>query len=209
MVSIPRARAMSHTAFTGVIWPVMLIMWEMRISRVRSVIPFSNAAVISFEVLRRNRNLNELELEVFPLLTLTQRGEHARVILSGGENFVAGFEVHAHEQSLERFRSVARDRDFFTVAAEQLGQAGANGFRLRLEDLPHRVSGRVFLFPDVTNQRLSHDARTGRHAAVIQIDDAARDAERVLNGGPVIFVSCRFFRRETRNGLRRCFDIVQ
>ena len=47
MVSIPRARARSQTAFTGVIWPVMLIMCEMRISRVRSVIPFSNAAVIS------------------------------------------------------------------------------------------------------------------------------------------------------------------
>ena len=103
------------------------------------------------EVLRRNRNLNELKLEVFPFLTLTQRGEHARVILSGGKNFVAGFEVHAHEQSLERFRSVARDRDFFAIAAEQLGQARANGFRLRLEDLPHRVSGGVFLFPDVTN----------------------------------------------------------
>ena len=147
------------------------------------------------EVLRRNGNLNELKLEVFPLLTLTQRGEHARVILSGGENFVAGFEIHAHEQSLERFRSVACDRDFFAVAAEQLGQARANGFRLRLENLPHRVSGRVFLFPDVTNQRLSHDPRTGRHAAVIQIDDAARDAERVLDGGPVIFVRRHFFRR--------------
>jgi len=53
------------------------------------------------EVLRRNRNLNELELEVFPFFALTHCDEHARVVLGGGENFVAGFEVHAHEQSLK------------------------------------------------------------------------------------------------------------
>ena len=55
------------------------------------------------EVLRRNRNLNELELEVFPFFPLTHCSEHARVVLGGGENFVTGLEVHAHEQSLERF----------------------------------------------------------------------------------------------------------
>ena len=113
------------------------------------------------------------------------------------------------EQSLERLRSVARDRDLFAIAAEQFGQAGANGFRLRLEDLPHRVSGGVFLFPDVTDQRLGHDPRTGRNAAIVQVDDAARNAERVLNGGPVIFVRGRFFRGEMRDVLRRCFDIFQ
>ena len=93
------------------------------------------------EVLRRNRNLNKLQFEVFAFFALTQRGEHARVILSGGENFVAGFEVHPIEKNLERLGSVAGDRDFFAIAAEQFGQAGANGFRLRLEDLPHRVGG--------------------------------------------------------------------
>src|SRR4029077_2745245 len=53
------------------------------------------------EVLRWNRNLNELELEVFPFFALTHCGEHARVVLGGGENFVAGLEVHPHEQSLK------------------------------------------------------------------------------------------------------------
>ena len=60
------------------------------------------------EVLRRNRNLNELELEIFPFFPLTQCGEHARVVLGGGENFVARFEVHAHEQNLERLRRIAQ-----------------------------------------------------------------------------------------------------
>src|SRR5204863_10091936 len=106
--------------------------------------------------------------EVFASLSLTEGREHARVILRGGENFIAGFEIPSHEQGLERLRSVARDRDFFAIAAEQLGQARGNGLTLRLEDLPHRVSSGVFLFPNVTNQRLSHNQRAGRNAAVVQ-----------------------------------------
>src|SRR5215831_19614082 len=51
------------------------------------------------EVLRWDRNLNEFKLEVFSFLALTQRREHARVILRGRENFIAGFEIHAHEQN--------------------------------------------------------------------------------------------------------------
>ena len=159
------------------------------------------------EILWRNRNLNELELEIFPFFPLTQCGEHPRVVLGRGENFVAGFEVHAHQQNLKRLRRVARDRDLFAIAAEQLGQAGANGFRLRLEDLPHRVSGGVFLFPDVTNERLGHDPRAGRDAAIVQVDNAACDTERVLDNGPVVFIRGRFFRREMRDSLRRCFDV--
>src|SRR5262249_31854963 len=49
------------------------------------------------EVLWRDRNLNEIELEVFAFFPLAQGREHARVILSSGENFVARLEVHAHE----------------------------------------------------------------------------------------------------------------
>ena len=161
------------------------------------------------EVLRRNRNLNQLELQAFAFLALAQRGQHARIILGGGENFVAGFEVHAHQQNLERLGSVARDRDLFAIAAEQFRQAGANGFRLRLENLPHRVGGGVFLLPDVTDQRFGHDPRAGRNAAVVQVDDAARDGERVLNDGPVVFVHGRLFRRQMRDGFRRGFDVFQ
>ncbi len=159
------------------------------------------------EVLRRNRNLDELKFEAFSFSPLTQGGEHARVILGSGENFVVRLEVHAHEQNLERLGSVARNRDLFAVAPEQFGQAGANGFRLRLEDLPHRVGGGVFLFPDVTHQCFGHDPRAGRNAAVVQVDDPAGDAEGFLDGGPVVFVQGRFFRREMRDALRRCFDI--
>src|SRR5436309_15639398 len=53
------------------------------------------------EVLWRNGNLNELKLEAFSLLTLAQRGKHARIILSGSENFITRSKVHPHQENLE------------------------------------------------------------------------------------------------------------
>src|SRR5438874_1497852 len=91
------------------------------------------------EVLRWNRNLNELKLQAFSLLTLTQRGKHARIILGSGENFIAGLKVHAHQKNLEGLGSIARDRNLFAIAAEQFRQAGTNRFGLRLENLPHGI----------------------------------------------------------------------
>src|SRR5437870_13055528 len=41
MVPMPRTRAMSQTAFTGVIWPVMLIWCEMRMRRVGTYAEFA------------------------------------------------------------------------------------------------------------------------------------------------------------------------
>src|SRR5207248_7005404 len=67
----------------------------------------------------------------------------------------------------------------------------------------------VFLLPDVTDQRLSYNPRARRNAAVIQVDDAARDSERILNDGPVILIHGRFFRGQMSYCLRRGFDGFQ
>src|SRR5207237_2026138 len=109
----------------------------------------------------RNRNLYQVELYAFALFTLADRRQHPSVILSGRQNFIAGFEIHPEQKRLERFRGVASDGNFFTITTEQFSQSGANRFRLRLEDLPHRVRGSVLLLPDVTHQSFSHDARAG------------------------------------------------
>src|ERR1700730_11052696 len=50
------------------------------------------------EVLWRNGNLNQLKLQAFPLLPLTERGKHARIILGGGENFITRLKIHAHQE---------------------------------------------------------------------------------------------------------------
>ena len=151
------------------------------------------------DVLWRNRNLDQVELDAFALFALANRRQHAPVVLRRGEHFIAGLQIHPEQQRLEPFRCVARDGDLFAIAAEQFGQPGANRFRLRLENLPHRVSGRVLLLPDVTHQRFGHDARAGTDAAVVQIDDAARDGEGVLNRRPVVFIHRRLFRRQMRD----------
>src|SRR5207253_11456348 len=62
---------------------------------------FFNSRGNFIEVLRRNGSLNQLELEAFSLLPLTERGQHARIILGGGENFVTRLEVHPHQKNLE------------------------------------------------------------------------------------------------------------
>ena len=53
------------------------------------------------QILRRDGNLDQLEYEAFTLFALAQSCQHARVVLSGSKNLVAGFEVYAHEQNFE------------------------------------------------------------------------------------------------------------
>ena len=57
----------------------------------------------------------------FAQFALAQGVEHSRVILRRGQNLVARFEIHSHQKDFERFRGVARDRDFFRRTAENLG----------------------------------------------------------------------------------------
>src|SRR5260370_39778511 len=51
------------------------------------------------DVLWRNRNLDQVQLDAFALLALSNRRQHPAIVLSGGENLVAGFQVHP--ESLE------------------------------------------------------------------------------------------------------------
>src|SRR5215207_703085 len=54
------------------------------------------------QVLGWNRDLHQLEQEAFTTLALAQRGQHARVVLRRGKDFIAGFEIHSHQKNLER-----------------------------------------------------------------------------------------------------------
>ncbi len=127
----------------------------------RLVIPLFKSCGDLAQVLWRNWNFDQLQHQAFALFALAESRQHARVVLSSSENFVTGFEIHAHQQNLERLRRVARDRNLFAVATKHFGEAGADRFRLRLEYLPHRVGRRVFLLPDVTDQSFGNDSRAG------------------------------------------------
>src|SRR5437016_13889824 len=52
-------------------------------------------------VLWRNRNLDEVELDAFALFALTNRSQHTSIILRGGQNFIAGFQIHPEQKCLE------------------------------------------------------------------------------------------------------------
>src|ERR1043165_3864181 len=150
------------------------------------------------DVLWRNRNLDEVESDTLALFALANRRQHSAVVLRRRQAFTAALKIHSEQQRLEPFRSAARNGYLFTVAAEQLGEPGTNRFRLRLAKLPHLVRRALFLLPDVTYQRFGHDARAGTDTAVVQVDDAARHGESILDRRPVVFIHRRLFRRQMR-----------
>src|SRR5258708_9608195 len=129
----------------------------------------------------RNRNLDQVQLDACALLALSNRRQHTAIVLSGGENLVAGFQVHSEEQSFQRLGSVARDGNLFAITAEQFRQSGANSFRLRLENLPPRVSGPFFLLPDVTHHRVGVESPPRWDAALFSSSEPAPVGKRVLN----------------------------
>src|SRR6266498_1385282 len=113
------------------------------------------------EVFRWNGYFYQLQDQTLASLALPQSCQHASIILGGSKNLVTRLEIHSHQQNLERFRCIAGDGNLFTIAPKYFCETGPYRLRLRLEDLPHRVSGRVFLLPDVTHQRFSDNAGTG------------------------------------------------
>src|SRR5829696_5502274 len=59
--------------------------------------PFFKGCRNLAEILWRDWDLHELEHETFATFTLSQRGQHARVVLRRGEYLVARFEIHSHQ----------------------------------------------------------------------------------------------------------------
>ena len=122
-------------------------------------------------------------------LALLPGGDHARIILIGGDDLVAGFQLHAELDNLERLAGVARDGDLFGVAAEHAGQAAAHGFDAGVEHVPHVVGRVQVLHLEIAHLGVHHDFRRGRDAAVIQVDHVAIDREGVADVQPEVFVA--------------------
>ena len=68
--------------------------------------------------------------------------QHARVILIGRQHFIAGFQVQAELADFQRFAGVARDGDFFHIAAEIQRQPPPDALDLRVQVPPHSVDRR-------------------------------------------------------------------
>ena len=101
---------------------------------------------------------------------LLPRIEHARVVLVGGHDLVAGLQVDPELRDLQRLAGIARDGKLLGVAAELGGQLRAHRLDVRLEHLPHVVHRRLVRDVEVPLHRLVDDARAGADAAVVQVD---------------------------------------
>src|SRR6185369_1208274 len=53
------------------------------------------------DVLWRNRNSNQVQLNAFALFTLANRCEHARIVLRRSQHFIAGLEIETEQQCFQ------------------------------------------------------------------------------------------------------------
>ena len=120
--------------------------------------------------------------------------EHARIVLVGGQHFVAALQVDAVLRILQRFAGVARDGDLFGVAAGGLRQAAAHLLHLVFQNADHGVvRPHVGVF-QVAPHRILYRARRGADVAVVEVDDVAIHAEGGADLAPEIFVRGDLFR---------------
>ena len=151
---------------------------------------------------RRDREVDARHLDLLAPHALIPGGEHAAVVLLGGEHLVAGLEVDAVLRDLQRLARVARDGNLLGVAAELGGEPAARGFAVLFE-LPAEVDGRLVRKVEIAFERLVHDARARAAVAVIEVDERAIQRERLLNLAPVELILCHVIRRSAGD-LRGC-----
>ena len=101
----------------------------------------------------RGRDLDVLDVDAFPAHPLAEGGEHPAVVLGGGEDLVAGLQIHPQQQDLHRLGGIPDERDFFGVAPEDRREPLPHVLLPGLQDLPHRVHGGLFLLPGVADER--------------------------------------------------------
>ena len=137
---------------------------------------------------------NEIVLRTMPSRRSRWRKvvEHARIVLIGGQDLVAGLQVDAVLRVLQRLAGVARDGHLFGIAAGGGGEMPAHAFDAALQDVDHGVVRPHVAVIEVAPHGLLHGARRRADVAVVQIQDVAVDGEG----------SCGFRSRSPRPGRR-------
>ena len=92
---------------------------------------------------RRRREWDLSEHQSFTPRALVPCGEHATVILVGGQDLVTSLEIEAELCDFQGLTGIAGDGHFFGITSERPGQPLPYALHLRLEDLPHRVDRRL------------------------------------------------------------------
>ena len=136
----------------------------------------------------RHREGHRHQLDAVAPLPLAEGHQHARIILVGGQDLVAGLEVDAVLHDLVGLAGVAGDRHFLGVAARHLGQVLAHPLDLGIEHIDHGLDRAHVGIGEIAAHRVLHRDRRGTDIAIVEIDDVAIDGEGVADIGPVILV---------------------
>ncbi len=185
---MPCSRPRRTMSRTGRICPVRLVMCVTSKTFVRGVIAWRNRSTTCDGGRRRNGELDGLDDDALAPRALFPRRDHARVVLRRVDDLVAGLQLDAGDQVLERFGGVARDRHFLGVAAELGGELAAARFDAGLEDHPHLVDGDFVREAQVPDHLLEDVRRRGAAAAVVEVDQRPVHVEGPGDPGPVRFV---------------------
>ena len=136
-----------------------------------------------------DREGNGFEPDAVAALALSEGREHAGVVLIGGEDFVAGFEVEAELGDFEGFAGITSDGDLFGVDTGSFGDHAAGGFDFGFEFPDHGVIRAHVGVVEVAAHGFLDAARGGAGVAVVEVDDGAVSGEFVADAGPEVFVS--------------------
>ena len=131
-------------------------------------------------------DLNELNTLASP--PLFDRCDHARIVLVGGQHFVARLQVYAEEAGFQRFASVSRDGDLFRIDAKESRKPTSNRLNLRLQCPPHVEAWGLVAELEIPPKRILDDARRGADTTVVEIGDVPIQDEGLLDLSPEIFV---------------------
>ena len=139
---------------------------------------------------RRNRELDLLQHDAVAAFALLPGGDHARVILIGGEHFVARLQAPCR---VERSPAPSLALRVMAISSgsqpNDSRQPAPHRFDARIENVPHVVRRVQVLHFEIADLGVHHDLRRGRDAAVVQIDHVAIDGERMADVEPEVFIA--------------------
>ena len=152
-------------------------------------------------VAHRHGVIQLLEHDFFAPLALLPSGNHARIVLAGRQDFVAGLQVQAKLRDLQRLAGVARDGNGLGIGVPHQREFLAHVFDSRLQVVPHAVRRKLIAVADGIDLRFQHAVRRRRHPAIIEVDELGIARVRVANFLPVFFVTGQILRRDVRVGV--------
>src|SRR6185437_3592340 len=116
-----------------------------------------NAGSEIVEAGRGNREGDLLENDSVAAFALLPGCDHVWIVLIRRQDFVTALELYAELNRFESLAGVARDGNFFRIAAEGFRKPPAHSFDTRIENIPHVIGGAQIFDFEVAYLGVHHD----------------------------------------------------